>query len=77
MLVPSEEDGQIGPGKFRDIPTLCRLDDHCIPLNLLLALTHGLLPCKLLACNLPLLEDNPFEDVAVRWTPPVAAKILP
>ncbi len=35
--------GYIGPGKFRDIPPLCRLNDHRVPLNLLLALTHGLL----------------------------------
>ncbi len=29
----------------------------------LLVRTHGLLPRKLLACNIPLLEDNAFEDV--------------
>jgi len=43
ILVPSEEDGQLGPGKFRDTPPLCRLNDHHVHLNLLLALTHCLL----------------------------------
>ena len=39
------------------------MNDHRVPLNLLLALMHGLLPRELLACNLPLLEDTPFENV--------------
>ena len=43
MLVPKEEDGQVGPSKIRDTPPLCRLNDHHVHLNLLLAITHRLL----------------------------------
>ncbi len=42
---------------------LSRLNDLRVCLGLLLSLTHGLLPCKLLACNLALLQDNALEDV--------------
>ena len=63
MLVPSEEDGQVGSGKFRDIPPLRRLNDHRVSGNLLLTHTHGLLLCELLTLNLALLEDDSLEDI--------------
>jgi hypothetical protein len=54
---------KLAPVSFVTPPPLCCLNDHRVPLNLHLTLTHGLLPCERLACNLPLLEDNAFEDV--------------
>ena len=59
----SEEGGQVGSGKFRDIPPLRRLNNHRVRCSLLLTHTHGLLLRELLTFNLALLEDDSLEDI--------------